>query len=612
VHYLIVVTPSFKPLGFAADLSEHHSEFDLGTCRVTVATDPAAGGAPAVEWRADLPALTITEGRILSAGGPGPLQSGCYNQLHIDAGGVMLHSDTLAVLPCYYATAGGVLYVSNSLRLLRQATGAAADELGVAETFLLSHGVWHERTLLDGVHRVAGGTLYRFTLPEIMPPQVTRLATTWTRIIDEPVAIMVERICDLWQAAVARAFDDIDAPIGLMLSGGLDSRLVAGGLASRGRDIVALTHGDPNSDEMETAGQVAAAVGARHFVNAIDDSFSFEQLALEGVHQSTEALYNPMWHSSALCLAAEGVAHFTTGAGCDVLLGGERLVDPRRRFARNVRLAVLGPSHRPRPADDAARQTIAAAITAQAKKRAVNYTCLLARPYRALVLDSLPAIRASVSARIAAIAASAPVSAAQVMERFAFENGAEQHSRLQERQLLSFGAVHLPTYDRDLLDYLTNLSPGAKCDHYLYYRVFRRLYPHLARLRVASLGNHIDRPQLLIEVERARRIMRQQRTTPWVNFNRWIHDGDRLAQYEALFLAQEGFFDADGVRAFFGDLRAGRRSLYDGNETLGFLNLAWLLDERRAAVSLPQQPAAQPPVARDSYPASCSPAGHAG
>jgi len=591
VHYLIVVTPAVRPLRPAAELSGLHAEFDIGPCLVAVITE-ATGCAPTVEWHADPAALTLTEGGMLPTGDPGPLQSGCYNQVCIDAGEVTLHSDTLAALPCYYTTAGGVLRVSNSLRLLRQATGAAADEQAVAETFLLTHGIGHERTLLEAVRRVAGGTLYRFPLPRPAgdgsppwaeraasdAPHATRMATTWTQVIDEPVTTLVERICDLWQVAVARAFDAIDAPIGLMLSGGLDSRMVAGGLADRGRAIVALTHGDPRSDEVGIAGRVAAAVGARHLLNAIDDNFTFDQLALEHVHRTTEALYNPMWHSSALCLATAGVAHFTTGAGFDVLLGGQRLADPRRRFARNARLALLGPARSPGPAGNAALRAIVAAIVGQAEKRAAHHAWLLAPAYRELMGDSLPAIRAAIAARIATIAAAAPVTAAQVMERFAFENGAEQQMRLQERQLLETGAVVLPTYDRDLLAYLTNLSPGAKCDHYLYYRVFRRLYPQLARLPVASLGNHIDRPQLLIEIERAGRIIQKRRTTPWVNFNRWIHGGDRLARYEALLLQQEIFFDAGAVRTFFGDVRAERKSLYDGNETLGFLNLAWLLN----------------------------------
>ena len=59
-----------------------------------------------------------------------------------------------------------------------------------------------------------------------------------------------------------------------------------------------------------------------------------------------------------------------------------------------------------------------------------------------------------------------------------------------------------------------------------------------------------------------------------------MRGGARLAQYERAFLDQAHFFAPDAVRAFFNDVRAGRTRLYDGNETLSFLNLAMLLDPR--------------------------------
>ena len=57
--------------------------------------------------------------------------------------------------------------------------------------------------------------------------------------------------------------------------------------------------------------------------------------------------------------------------------------------------------------------------------------------------------------------------------------------------------------------------------------------------------------------------------------------GDNMARYERLFLEQAHFFDGDAVHAFFQDVGDGRRSIYDGGETTGFLNLAYLLDEQR-------------------------------
>ena len=96
-----------------------------------------------------------------------------------------------------------------------------------------------------------------------------------------------------------------------------------------------------------------------------------------------------------------------------------------------------------------------------------------------------------------------------------------------------------------------------------------------------NLGTGVDKSQLRIELNRVYQIQRKQRLTTWVNFSDWMRLGDNMTKYERLFLEQPHFFDGDAIRAFFGDVRAGRRSIYDGGETTGFLNLAYLLDERR-------------------------------
>lgn len=147
-----------------------------------------------------------------------------------------------------------------------------------------------------------------------------------------------------------------------------------------------------------------------------------------------------------------------------------------------------------------------------------------------------------------------------------------------------YGTPLLPTCDRDVANYLTNLPAGMKYDHALYYRVFRRLYPRLAAIQVPNLSTDLNKSQLQIELIRAWRIQRKSRLSTWVNFDAWMRLGDNMAKYERLFLDQTGFFDPAAVGDYFADVRAGRQRLYDGGETGSFLNLAYLLDERRAAV----------------------------
>ena len=585
-RYVLTVSAGDRPLpdALSADPARRVA-FAVGGRRVVVDTpDAPLGAGLRVECREMPPCLTITEGIIIPAATPDWPQSGAYNQLIVTADGeARLHNDTFGVLACYFAQQDGVLRVSNSLRLLRAAGGLPPDELGIAQMYLFGGYTAGERTILRGAQRLAQGTEYRFRIGQDAPPAVARLSRTWSTVIDEPLDRVVATVCDLWTAAAARHFDPIDTPIGLMLSGGLDSRLVAGALASRGKHIVALTYGDAHSDEMRIAGEVAAAVGAKWRPRGMDERFGFERLAFERVHVALETMFLLVRDAHLPEMVAAGVTHFSSGATFELVLGGNPDTDKRRRLLKNVRQALLGPWPTP-PATAEQLDALIAGETNKARKRAGRFASLAVEPYRTLLRDSLPAIADEVAARIHAIAAAGPISIAQVNERFDNDHNQAHHIRDQERQLALYGTPLLPTYDRDLVNYVTNLPAGMKYDHALYYRVFRRLYPRLAAIQVTNLSSHINRPQLQIELIRAWRIRRKTRLTNWVNFAQWMKLGDNLARYERLFLDQAHFFDPDAVRALFADVRAGRQGLYDGSETASFLNLAYLLDERRAAV----------------------------
>jgi hypothetical protein len=504
--------------------------------------------------------------------------------LTIDASGeIRLANDTFGLLKAYYTQDGEALRISNSLRLLQKSAALSHDAVGVAETFLFGGWTPNTRTILAGGERVIPGAEYCFVAGSNRPPEVRRHAQTWTSVIETEVESAVKRVIDLWEVALARHFDPVGGPIGLLLSGGLDSRMVAGGVAARGKQLVGLTFGDLGSDEVRIAGQVAEATGATWIPSGLDDSFSFERLAFERVNRLFETTYNLIWDSNAPLLAAQGVGHYTTGATFETTFGGQRDAHNNYlRLARNLRNALLGP-WKSTPAGGRERDVLIDLLMEKARRRNRNYAQLLAEPFRTMIDESLPKIFEEVTARVTEIVEAGPISIGQAWERFDSENYQTQYSRDQERQLLAYGALALPTCDRDLANYLTNLPAGLKYDHALYYRVFRRLYPMLAAIPVPNLGVDINKHQLRIELERAWRIRRKSRMTTWVNFHNWMIQGNNLDKYEQLFLENGHFFDPDSVRAYFTDVRAGKQNLYDGGETTGFLNLAMLLDKDRLA-----------------------------
>ena len=61
------------------------------------------------------------------------------------------------------------------------------------------------------------------------------------------------------------------------------------------------------------------------------------------------------------------------------------------------------------------------------------------------------------------------------------------------------------------------------------------------------------------------------------DYDREVYNGDlgEIASVDAEARELVVRFDQREVEAYFSDVKAGRKSLYDGNETLGFLALAW-------------------------------------
>ncbi len=529
--------------------------------------------------------IRLVEGQLLPGGTAQPLRPGIYNEVVIDgaAQSAIIRNDIFATLPCYYWSDREELVLSNTLHLIAEYTNAAVDELALAQSFMFCGGILGGRTLFRDVWGALPGREYHFDLNAWNRLSVWRRSRMWTAIDQPPPEAAVEHLRDLWEQALDRATARLKEPVGVMLSGGLDSRLVAGGLASRGLDLVCLTHGNTEGEEAELARQVAGAIGARFVANPMDSSFDFGSLALPHLHHFIEGFHNPIWDSSARLLSGLGLRQFSTGVGLDLLLGGYHSNDRKERLADNLRLSLIGPGHAA-PADEHGIARAAQLQIAQAERRVRGNVRLLAEPFRSLVQDSLEPTRRAVHDRMEAYAAESAVTWQQLKERFFFENRGRQVIALQERMLLHYGSLVAPSLDPDLATYLSNLAPTIRRDHYLYYPFIRRLYPRLARIPVSSLGMGAHHAQPVIELGRVARILGRRRLTTWVNFEPWLALGDNLDRYERLFVNSPHFFDVDMVRAHFAAVRDGKARLYDGNETLAFLSLAWWLRNQSSRV----------------------------
>jgi len=178
--------------------------------------------------------------------------------------GLVAGADFLGRFPVYFAVAGDVLLVGSSPELFRHHPEfrPEIDPPGLVG-ILLTHGLVAGRALWSGVRRLAPGALLIARTPDA-PREVMQYRVPFDeRHFGEPLARHVEVVHAALDRAVRRHVPREPRSI-LLLSGGLDSRTLAGYLGRQHLSPLAITHGLPGDYETECARAVARHLHLEH------------------------------------------------------------------------------------------------------------------------------------------------------------------------------------------------------------------------------------------------------------------------------------------------------------------------------------------------------------
>jgi len=246
---------------------------------------------------------------------------------------VFLARDRLGIKPLYLGRGmDGSVYFGSELSTLL-ASGQIGRRLDWSAAFdVLAYGsVRQPATILEGVTALPAGHFCRWKDGQLSAPQ------SWWRL-DEATgglraelraltfAEQSERLLALLRE-VTRYHVIADVPVGVFLSGGLDSSAV-GALMSREVTYpvytfsVGLDHAHRAIDELESARVVADSLGTRHFERVIRDDEApriFEEFVAR-VDQPSEDGANTM--VVAAFAASHGLKVVLSGVGMDELLAG--------------------------------------------------------------------------------------------------------------------------------------------------------------------------------------------------------------------------------------------------------------------------------------------------
>lgn len=257
---------------------------------------------------------------------------------------LLLARDPAGMKPLYFAeTQDGLVFASETRAIL--ATGLVKpriDRRGIAG-FLAYGAVQHPHTVFDGVRSLPPGAclLLKPDLPGAASE--THTASAFWRFPEARAEMTESRACDAIRRTLDLAVRDhlvADVPVGLFLSSGLDSTILAG-LAARHspsmRSLTVIFSGEPDINEQRLARETANQFGLEH------TEISVSSAAAEAAVQDwLGKLDQPSIDGLNVFVISEaarerGIKVALTGLGGDELFGGYPSFRDVPRLSRMMR-----------------------------------------------------------------------------------------------------------------------------------------------------------------------------------------------------------------------------------------------------------------------------------
>ncbi|HYI20446.1 MAG TPA: N-acetylglutaminylglutamine amidotransferase [Solirubrobacteraceae bacterium] len=245
-------------------------------------------------------------------------------------GRLVLARDRLGVKPLYLADTGGGLRFASTLPALVAGGGIDTSvDPAALHAFLSLHAIVPPpRTILRGVRKLAPATVL------VVEPDGTRRERRWWDPPFDRDPARADWTAGDWEEALLAALTTAverrmvaDVPVGVLLSGGLDSSLIAA-LLARGSDLATFSIGfrdvgDREGDEFGFSDLMARELGTEHHQIRVGP-----RRLVDALPAAIRAMSEPMVSHDAVAfyLLSEEVAPHRkvvqSGQGADEVLGG--------------------------------------------------------------------------------------------------------------------------------------------------------------------------------------------------------------------------------------------------------------------------------------------------
>jgi asparagine synthase (glutamine-hydrolysing) len=231
------------------------------------------------------------------------------------------------ILPFYYAYTDGVLRFASQVKALRRSMAVPADPdpAGLAGFLLLGY-VPEPHTCFAHIHALPAGSALTFDEHGLEIRPYRDIADSFRTPAPD---LKDEARHELLREAVAGAVDQslvADVPVGLFLSGGVDSTMIAALATRSGARLTSVTVGFPEfrgrpQDETAAAAAAARRFGTRHVTRWVDAAeFSAEHDRLLAA-MDQPSIDGANTYFAAKAAAEAGLKVVLSGVGGDELFG---------------------------------------------------------------------------------------------------------------------------------------------------------------------------------------------------------------------------------------------------------------------------------------------------
>ncbi|HXO22426.1 MAG TPA: asparagine synthase (glutamine-hydrolyzing) [Thermoanaerobaculia bacterium] len=242
---------------------------------------------------------------------------------------LFLARDHFGVTPLYYATAGGFFLFGSEIKALLEHPAAPrqVDLTGLDQVLCLP-GVVSPRTLFKGIESLKSGHRIVVQGPRVEVAEYWDLDYPLAGELpyQEPESSYVERLSAVLERSVAYRLQS-DVPIGLYLSGGLDSSLVtalACRLRGAGQHTFSISFTDRSIDETRYQRLMVERLGTIHH----EIRFDWQEIAsrLRDMVYHCECPVRESYNTCSMALSSaarqEGIKVILGGEGADEIFAG--------------------------------------------------------------------------------------------------------------------------------------------------------------------------------------------------------------------------------------------------------------------------------------------------